>query len=301
MESINQVNNFQNSKNETAQNYNGANIKNLINQYLPKQTKKIILKYKNNKLINSEELILELLKLNHLNFEINMIYNCVILSKELENPFYFCESKICLQLEKLLLIKLKNNLYNLSEKNINEFIQFVCNFNSLFDFYYNLIKNHNVILLRLFFDLNPYNGVNWNYTNLKIWLKKQPSNLIIDGIKNIEEIFELGYNGHFKNEDTKEWSDIEEYYHHTRYEYQLKLKENEISTIEDLRELDYLCDFNTISIEDIEKKYENILLELEMKIFYFEQNRKHYNHKIIEEESQLFKDYEELIKNEKNK
>lgn len=301
METINQVNNFQNSENETAQNYNGANIKNLINQYLPQQTKKIILKYKNNKLINSEELFLELLKLNHLNFEIKMIYNCVILSKELENPFYFCESKICLQLEKILLIKLKNNLLCLSEKNINEFIQFVCNFNSLFDFYYNLIKNHNVILLRLFFDLNPYNGVNWNYTNLKIWLKEQPSNLIIYGIKNIEEIFELGYNGHFEHEDAKEWSEIEEYYHHTRYLYQLKLKENEISTIEDLKGLDYFCDFNTISIEGIEKKYENILLELEMKIFYFEQDRKHYKYKIIEEESQLFKDYEDLIKNEENK
>lgn len=46
METINQVNNFQNSENETAQNFNGANIKNL-NNYYPIFNPKIQIELKN--------------------------------------------------------------------------------------------------------------------------------------------------------------------------------------------------------------------------------------------------------------
>ena len=105
---------------------------------------------------------------------------------------------------------------------------------SVVDAHLDLVKNHNVILLSLFFDSHPYDGENWNYDKLKFWLKDQPSNLIIEDISSLEEIFEFAFNEYFTDEDEQKWSDLEDYYYNTRYEYQLKLERDKIENeIED--------------------------------------------------------------------
>ena len=332
MEIINQNNNFQNSENGTAQDFKGANIAKLTNQYLLQQ-QTIILKYENNKLINSEELFLRLFKLNHLNITIKILHDYVLYTDDENNIHYLDEKEISLRLERKLLSILRehnnnnnnnNNNNILNEKDINSFISYVYDFANLvsdysfnydtwiklekqnkflnlfnrflffkkiefnkmpdindsrlfiefiniekkFDFidffgydfstlkihkngllseykasgysikdfytHLDLVKNHNVILLSLFFDSHPYDGENWNYDKLKFWLKDQPSNLIIDDISSLEEIFEFAFNEYFTDEDEQKWSDLEDYYHNTRYEYQLKLERDKIENeIED--------------------------------------------------------------------
>ena len=278
--------------------FKNSKIENINNILIQNLEKEVVFKYKSKILINSEEIFLELLKLNHNNFKVCIIYNDTILTKNLNNN-YLHESKICLQLEKEIIKILNKSINNsLKEKYIKEFICFAYNFNKLFDLYYDSIKNHNINLLKLFFDCYPYNGVNWNYTNLRIFLKEQPSNLIIDNITNIEEIFQLGYDGYFRYEDEKEWSNVEEYYHHTRYEYLLKLKEDEILSLEIEGLEDFFDCKNKTAHKDCKEKYEYKLYDLEMKIFDFEQDRKYYDNKKVfkDEESQLEKDLEELMK-----
>jgi hypothetical protein len=88
------------------------------------------------------------------------------------------------------------------------------------------VKNYNVNILRLFLESNDFNGWNWNLVNLKTWLKDIPSNLIIDGIENIDEIFNFAYEGYFEDEDENLWRDLEFFYHDTRCEYRITVEED---------------------------------------------------------------------------
>ena len=108
----------------------------------------------------------------------------------------------------------------------------------------------------------------------------------------------IGYDGYFKYEDEHEWSNLEEYYHHTKYKYLLKLKEDEMSSLEIEGLEDFFDCKNKTAHKDCKEKYEYKLYDLEMKIFDFEQDRKYYDNKKVfkDEESQLEKDLEELMK-----
>ena len=79
------------------------------------------------------------------------------------------------------------------------------------------------------------------------------------------------------------------------------IKDDSINEILSL-EIEGLEDFfdckNKTTHKDIEEKYKYKLYDLEMKIFDFEQDRKYYDNKKVfkDEESQLEKDLEELMK-----
>lgn len=79
----NQNNNFQNSENNTAQNFNGATIGNITNKYLLHKEKEVVLKYNfDGKLINENELLVDLLSIDNFSFSFKVI------SEDIYSNFY---------------------------------------------------------------------------------------------------------------------------------------------------------------------------------------------------------------------
>lgn len=61
--------------------FKNSKIENINNILIQNLEKEVVFKYKSKILINSEEIFLELLKLNHNNFKVCIIYNDTILTK----------------------------------------------------------------------------------------------------------------------------------------------------------------------------------------------------------------------------
>ena len=113
----NQNNNFQNSENNTAQNFNGATIGNITNKYLLHKEKEVVLKYNfDGKLINENELLVDLLSIDNFSFSFKVI------SEDIYSNFYEDKhwEKTCLDLKRYVLLSLKENTWN--EKKIYQFI-----------------------------------------------------------------------------------------------------------------------------------------------------------------------------------
>lgn len=92
-----------------------------------------------------------------------------------------------------------------------------------FNYELNRVKNWNAFILKCFFEIEKYNGVNWNITKLKIYLGEDiPSNLIIEGITRINEIIDYGCNGYFEDEDLHVWEELEEFYFDMLHDYQIE-------------------------------------------------------------------------------
>lgn len=186
MEINNQNNNFQNSENDTAQDFKGAIIGNITNKYLVHKEKEIVLKYNfEDKLINTDELIVNLLSIDNSNFYFKVI------SEDIYSNFYEDKhwEKTCLDLKKYILLSLKENTWN--EKKIYQFVNTIKINYGMYDFKfeedYNNQQELNSIICKFLFKEKLENNELPNLDNLKM------SNKFFKENANFNFIKVLGY------------------------------------------------------------------------------------------------------------